>query len=333
MASSLLARRPGQKAPLFRVLPVRVSLAIVVLPWWTMDQHNDAAEFLRSRRDRISPERAGIVGGSRRRVPGLRREEVAMLANVSVDYYAKLERGDLGGASPEVLDSVARALQLDEAETDHLLDLARAAGPAPLRRRRPASPAVDRGVRRLVESVTEVPLWMRDRRMDLVVANGLGRALYAPVIDDPAARGNTARFTFLSPAARTFFPEWEQNADGIVATMRSYAGQAPHDKGLTDVIGELVTRSDDFRVRWAAHDVRHHRAGAKRICHPQVGDLELTYVAMDLPAHPEWFMFAYTAEAGSASQERLALLGSLAATPRAVPGAGALPGRPSSAPR
>jgi len=157
-------------------------------------------------------------------------------------------------------------------------------------------------------------MWVRDRRMDLVAANALGRALYAPVLDDPASRGNTARFTFLNPAAQNFFPDWERNADDIVATLRTYAGQNPHDKPLTDLIGELVTRSDGFRFRWSKHNVRHHRTGIKRIHHPVVGLLEFSYQAMDLPSDPDWFMFAYTAEAGSVTDERMKLLGSLAAT-------------------
>jgi transcriptional regulator with XRE-family HTH domain len=279
-----------------------------------MDHRAEAAEFLRTRRNRITPDRAGIIGGARRRVPGLRREEVAMLTAVSVEYYARMERGDLAGVSAEVLDSLARALQLDEAETDHLHDLARAAGPAPPRRKRPARQSVTPTLQRFLDAVTGVPMWVRDRRMDFVAANPLGRALYAPMLDDPANRGNTARFTFLNPASRIFFPDWEQDAAGIVATLRSYAGQNPLDKKLTDLIGELVTRSDTFRHRWAAHDVRHHRAGIKRVHHPAVGDLEFSYQAMDLSANPEWFMFAYTAEPGSPTEERLKLLGSLAAT-------------------
>ena len=280
-----------------------------------MDHRTAVSDFLRTRRDRITPEQAGIIGGSRRRVPGLRREEVAMLAGVSVEYYARMERGDLAGVSAEVLDSVAQALRLDEAERDHLDDLARAAGPRPMRRRKKAcEKGVTPAFQRFLDAVTGAPVWVRDRRMDFVAANALGRALYAPLFEDPSGRANTARFTFLDPAARLFFPDWEANADGIVATMRSYAGQNPLDKGLTDLIGELVTRSDAFRQRWSVHDVRHHRVGAKRIHHPVVGDLELSYEAMDLPANPDWFMFAYTAEPGSPTEERIRLLGSLAAT-------------------
>ena len=280
-----------------------------------MDHRTAVSDFLRTRRDRITPEQAGIIGGSRRRVPGLRREEVAMLAGVSVEYYARMERGDLAGVSAEVLDSVAQALRLDEAERDHLDDLARAAGPRPMRRRKKAcEKGVTPAFQRFLDAVTGAPVWVRDRRMDFVAANALGRTLYAPLFEDPSGRANTARFTFLDPAARLFFPDWEANADGIVATMRTYAGQNPLDKGLTDLIGELVTRSDAFRQRWSVHDVRHHRAGAKRIHHPVVGDLELSYEAMDLPANPDWFMFAYTAEPGSPTEERIRLLGSLAAT-------------------
>jgi len=280
-----------------------------------MNRSEDAAEFLRSRRDRIKPEQARLLGGARRRVPGLRREEVAYLAGVSIDYYVRMERGDLRGVSPEVLDALARALQLDEAETAHLHDLARAAGPqSAQRRKRPVDQTVSPSLQRFIDGVTGAGVWVRDRKMDYVAANPLGRALYSPILADAADRGNTARFVFFNPASRNFFPDWERNADQLVATLRAYAGQHPHDKGLTDLIGELVTRSDTFRVRWAAHDVRFHRGGVKRMHHPEVGDLELSYDAMELPANPEWTMFAYTAEPGTPSAERLTLLGSLAAS-------------------
>src|SRR5699024_2676615 len=254
-----------------------------------MDHRAEVSDFLRTRRDRITPEQAGIVGGGRRRVPGLRREEVAMLAGVSVEYYARMERGDLRGVSLEVLDALARALRLGEAERDHLADLAHAAGPRPRRRRGgPREQVVQPQLQQFLDAVTGAPMWVRDRRLDYVAANPLGRALYAPMLDDPANRGNTARFTFLSTASRLFFPDWEANADNIVATLRTYAGQNPLDKRLTDLIGELVTRSDTFRYRWARHDVRHHRAGMKRIHHPEVGDLELRYQAMEFPANADW---------------------------------------------
>lgn len=280
----------------------------------TVSNQSEVSEFLRSRRERLTPDQAGILGGGRRRVPGLRREEVAMLAGMSADYYAKMERGSLAGVSPDILDAVARALRLDPAESGHLHDLARAAATSPIRRARSAAPTVTASLQRFLDAVTDTPVWIRNRRMDVIATNPLGRALLAPILDDPTNRANNARFTFLSPAARAYYPDWDQGADSIVATLRSYAGQNPHDRSLTDLIGELVTRSDAFRTRWAAHNVRYHRSGTKRIHHPDAGDLEFTFEAMDLPAYPGWEMFAYTTIVGSASEEGVRLLGSLTAT-------------------
>jgi transcriptional regulator with XRE-family HTH domain len=282
-----------------------------------MDHRNEVQEFLRSRRARITPEMANLIGGSNRRVPGLRREEVAMLAGVSADYYAQLERGDLARVSDEVLDALARALQLDEAETSHLFDLARAAHPRPARRRRPRAAAnqVRPSLQRFLDAITDAPAWVRDERMDFVATNRLGRALNAPLFADPRRPVNNARFVFLSEdASRQFYLDWEKGADDIVAAMRIYAGKHPHDKQLTDLIGELVTRSDAFRTRWAAHNVRFHRTGVKRIRHPVVGELELVYEGLDLPADAGWHLYTFTAAPGSPSDERLRLLASWAAT-------------------
>ena len=279
-----------------------------------MDNQTEVAEFLRTRRARVTPDQAGLITGGRRRVTGLRREEVAMLASVSTDYYAKMERGNLTGVSPEIIDSVARALRLDEAETAHLQDLARASTPA-LSRRRPRSVdgAVRPSLQRFLDAITGAPAWVMNQRKDFLATNALGRALMAPMLDDPANRDNLARFTFFSQASRNFFPDWEQGADSIVASMRTAAGQQ-HDKALTNLIGELVTRSDAFRLRWSAHDVRFHRTGSKRIVHPEVGDLEFIFEGLDLPDHPGWTLYAYTTAAGSPTEERIQLLGSLAAT-------------------
>ncbi|PZF56372.1 transcriptional regulator [Curtobacterium sp. MCSS17_008] len=276
----------------------------------------EISDFLQSRRGRITPERAGIIGGGRRRVPGLRREELAMLAGVSSDYYAKMERGHLAGVSDEVLDALARALQLDEAETDHLLDLARADSPVPVRRRspKPTDLAVRPSLQRFLDTITGTPTIVQNRRSDIVATNPLGRALLSPLLDDPANQGNNARFTFLSPASRNFYVDWEQGASSLVASMRSHAGKNPHDRDLTDLIGELVTRSDDFRRRWAAHDVHFHRSGTKRLHHPAVGDVEVLFEAMHLPDSPGWTMYAYTTVPGSPSDERMQLLGSIAAS-------------------
>jgi transcriptional regulator with XRE-family HTH domain len=270
---------------------------------------------LRSRRARLTPEEVGLVAGGRRRVPGLRREEVALLAGVSVDYYAQLERGELAGVSDDVLEAVACALGLDEAETSHLYNLARAAQPRPVRRRRPAPEKVRPSLQWYLDSLTATPVWIRDERMDLVATNALGRALHAPLFDNPRRPVNNARFVFLEEeASRRFFRDWDQGADDIVATLRAYAGARPHDKALTDLIGELVTASEAFRTRWAAHHVRHHRTGVKRIHHPVVGDLDLHYEALDLPSDPGWHMFAYSAPPNSPTDERLRVLASWAAT-------------------
>lgn len=280
-----------------------------------MDHRADVAEFLRSHRDRLAPEQVGLIGGGRRRVPGLRREEVAALTRVSAEYYARMERGDLCGVSPEVLDALAEALRMDEAEAAHLHDLARAASPRRTRRRRSRSfePTIRPSLRRLLDA-SAVPVWICDRRTTIVAANPLGRALYAPIIDDAANGSNTARFVFLNPAAQAFFPDWGWVADEVAGTLRSYAGQCPLDRALTDLVGELVTRSEEFRARWGRHDVRFHRLGVKRIHHPVVGGLELDYETLDLPADPDWCLVAHTAEPGGTSDERLQLLGSLAAS-------------------
>ncbi|WP_419702963.1 helix-turn-helix transcriptional regulator [Promicromonospora sp. NFX87] len=282
-----------------------------------MDSKTEIREFLRTRRERITPEQAGIIGGIRRRVPGLRREEVAMLAGMSVDYYAKMERGSLAGVSAEVLDALARALHLDDAETAHLNDLARASAPASAarRRRRPtARTTVRPSLQRFLDAVTEAPAWIADQRGDILATNQLGRALLAPMLDDPSVGRNMPRYMFLSPGSRNFYPDWEQGADNTVSSLRSAAGRNPHDKGLTDTIGELVTRSDAFRYRWSAHDVRYHDTGTKRIHHPDVGDLEFVYEGTVLPSDPGWTLFVFTTAAGSPTEERMKLLGSLAAS-------------------
>ncbi len=294
-----------------------------------MDNQAEVSEFLRTRRDRLTPAQAGILGGGRRRVPGLRREELAALAGTSVDYIAKMERGNLAGVSAEVLDAVARALQLDDAETEHLHDLARASAPvSPRKRPKPPVTTVRPTLQRFLDAITGTPVWVRNHRMDYLAGNDLGEALFSPILQDAASRRNNALFTFLSPAARIYYPDWEQGADGVVASLRSHAGRNPHDKSLTDLIGELVTRSDDFRYRWAKHDVRFHRAGTKRIHHPAVGDLEFSFEALELPDSPGLTMFAYTTEPGSASEERVRLLGSLAATTTATPVDAQRQGRP-----
>jgi len=282
-----------------------------------MDSKAEIREFLTTRRARITPEDVGLPtygDASHRRVPGLRREETALLAGVSVDYYTRLERGNAAGVSDGVLEALARALQLDEAERAHLFDLARAAQPATPRRRPRKKERIRPSVQRMLDAMTEAPAFVRNGRLDLLAANSLGRALYAPHFDSPAQPPNTGRFVFLDPRSAAFYVDWDDVANQVVSVLRSEAGRDPHDRGLSDLIGELSTQSEDFRVRWAAHNVRFHDTGVKRLHHPVVGDLTLTYESMELAADHGLTMFAYTAEAGSKSEEALNLLTSWAAT-------------------
>ena len=280
-----------------------------------MDQRSEIREFLASRRARITPQQAGLsVYGANRRVPGLRREEVALLAGVSVDYYTQMERGNLGGVSDGVLDALAGALQLDEAERSHLFNLARAAT-TPARPRRPRGPERIRpSVQRLLDAMTGVPAYVRTGRLDILGVNRLGQALYAPVLDSRRLPVNLARFLFLDPRAGDFYVDWDKTANDAVAILRGEAGRNPYDRRLSDLVGELSTRSEEFRTRWAAHNVRLHRTGRKQLHHPVAGDVELTYEALELPADPGLTIITYTAEPGTASQAGLDFLASWAAT-------------------
>jgi transcriptional regulator with XRE-family HTH domain len=281
-----------------------------------MDNRNEIREFLTSRRARITPEQAGLtVYGGNRRVPGLRREEAAMLAGVSVDYYTRLERGNLTGASESVLDALARALHLDEAERAHLVDLARAANTAPARtRRQPTQPRVRPGVQRILDSLVGAPGFVLNGRLDILAANPLGHALYSEMYTDPVRPANHARFLFLNPRATTFWSNWDKAAGDTVALLRAEAGRDPYDRELSALVGELSTRSDEFRVRWAAHNVRFHHTGVKYMHHPHVGDLTLAWEVLDLTADTGLTLLVYTAEPGTASHDALNLLASWAAT-------------------
>jgi transcriptional regulator with XRE-family HTH domain len=287
-----------------------------------MDNRSEVREFLMTRRARVAPESVGIPAGGNRRVAGLRRSEAAALAGVSVEYYAKLERGAIAGASAAVLDALASALQLDDAERAHLLDLARAADGIPSSgrsRRRSAKPGVARpSLQWALSSITDAIAFVRDPRQNLVATNDLARAFYSPVIGDGGRTPNLARFQFLDPAARDFYPDWDLFAEMCVAIMRAEAGRDPHDKGLQDLVGELSTRSETFRRLWAAHDVRIHGAGTKRFQHPLVGELTLAYEELAITAEPGNVLLVYTAEPGSPSAERLALLASWSMTQRSA---------------
>ena len=280
-----------------------------------VDNKDDVREFLATRRARVTPDQVGLpIHDSTRRVPGLRREEVAVLAGVSIDYYTRLERGNLTGVSDSVLEAVARALLLDEAERSHLFDLARSANnTASPRKRRPTPTRIRPGVQRLLDAMHDAPALVRNARLDVVAANRLGCALFAPAFADATTPANLARFTFLDEQATEFFADWDDVANATVALLRVEAGRSPGDHDLSDLVGQLATRSDEFRVRWAGHNVRLHDHGDKRFHHPVVGDLTLAFEELPLPADPGLTITAYTAETGTASHDALALLASWSA--------------------
>ncbi|MGY3317176.1 helix-turn-helix transcriptional regulator [Arthrobacter sp. TE12232] len=283
-----------------------------------MDNRAEVREFLMSRRARLTPEDAGIAAGSNRRVAGLRRSEVALLADVSVEYYAKLERGSIAGASASVLESVARALRLDDTERAHLFDLARAADGIPtsgrLRKRATAQAGARLSLQWALEAITEGVAFVRDPYQNLLATNALGRAFYSPVIGDSGRTPNLARFQFLDPASRDFYPDWEQFGEMCVGIMRAEAGRDPHDRTMQDLVGELSTRSETFRALWGAHNVRTHGSGTKRFHHPVAGELTLAYEELAITAEPGLVLMVYTAEPGSPSAERLRLLASWGAS-------------------
>lgn len=285
-----------------------------------MDNRAEVRQFLSTRRGRITPEQAGLEPyGGRRRVPGLRREEVARLAGVSVDYYTRLERGNLSGVSDSVLDAIARALELDRAEHDHLYDLARTANTSGRKR---AAGTVPSGVRpelqHLLDAITGAPAFIGNNRMDILAANTLGYALYSEMYRSTARPANHSRFIFLDPRSHDFYTDWERAASTNVAILRREAGRHPHDKGIAELVGELSMRSGEFRTRWAAHNVRRHYAGTKSFRHPVVGLLELHYQVLELEEDPGHTLTVYPAIPGSPSDEALKLLASWAATENIV---------------
>lgn len=282
-----------------------------------VDNRTEVREFLATRRAKIAPSQTDLpFFGRNRRVPGLRREEVALLAGVSVDYYTRLEKGNLAGVSVSVLEAIARALQFDEAEREHLFNLARAAHTSALRAPRRCGPQQVRpSVQRILQSMTTTPAFVRNGRLDVLAINPLGKALYAALFDDPVRPANLARFCFLDRRAEELYPNWEDAANTTVALLHTEAGRDPYDRALSDLVGELSTRSEAFRTRWAAHNVRLHNTGVKHFFHPIVGELELTFDAMALPPDEGLTLTVYSAEPGSASEEGLNLLMRLGLTP------------------
>jgi transcriptional regulator with XRE-family HTH domain len=271
--------------------------------------NKELSDFLRSRRARVTPEQAGITAGASRRVPGLRREEVALSAGLSVDYYIRLERGRVANASEAVLEAVARALRLDDVERAHLFNLAR-----PQSVVRSSEPAVPRRVRpgayALLEVLRDTPAMIVDGCMDVLAANRMARALFADFEAMPARERNLARFVFLDPAARELFIDWDIAARMIVTGLHLYAGRHPNDPQLAEIINQLSAVDEDFRRWWAAQDVEEFTRGTRRYRHPLLGEVTLEHETLIFPGEPEQWLIVNTAEPGSPSSQALRILAS-----------------------
>ncbi|MEV0673458.1 helix-turn-helix transcriptional regulator [Mycobacterium sp. NPDC050441] len=281
-----------------------------------MDIAKDIREFLMSRRAKITPEQVGLSPGMRRRVPGLRREEVAQLAGVSTEYYTQIERGNVAGVSDEVLQAVSRALRLSDDEAAHFFNLARAAAGTrtPTRIKRATVKKLPEGVQALIDSMTNSPAIVMDGNLDILAANPLGRTLYSPLFDRSIGPPNFARFIFFDSSAAQVFPEWERSADEAVALLQAEAARDPHSAAITQIVGELATQSIEFRTRWAAHNVTGHRHGVKKFGHPEFGDLTLTYNVFEVTAAPGLSLVGYTAEPNSPSAQALSIMASWSVT-------------------
>ncbi|WP_329118034.1 helix-turn-helix domain-containing protein [Streptomyces sp. NBC_01465] len=284
-----------------------------------MDQRAELSEFLRSRRARLKPEDVGLPEhGRARRVPGLRREELAQLAGVSVAYYTRLEQGNGRNVSTEVLDAIARALRLTDAEQAHLTHLAK---PKTKKKRQPAwrTQKVRADVQHLMDAMEGVPAYLLGQRLDILGMNRLGQALFGDLASVPPAERNVARQVFLNPTQRELYMDWECKATEVVSVLRLYAGCSPDDPQLSALVGELSVKSDEFRTLWAAHTVTEKGHGVKRLHHPVVGELTLSYETLKFPDDHDLSLVTFHAEPGSASAESLRLLASWGVDAAAAP--------------
>jgi transcriptional regulator with XRE-family HTH domain len=283
-----------------------------------MDRRSEIAGFLRSRRARVTPEEAGLpADGRARRVPGLRRDEVARLAGMSTEYYTRLEQGRAGIPSPEVVEAIARTLQLDLGEREHLTNLL--AGPASARREPPAPPRVRPGLHVMLQTLEHVPAFIIDRRLDVLASNHLARAVLTDFEALPVPQRNLARFYLLDPGARDRVIDWPTVAEAAVGMLRLSAGHDPNDRRLTDLVGEFTRRSPEFAAWWSEHRVLRRTYGTKSYRHPDVGDLHFSYECLHPPGDPDQTLVVYNVEPGSPTAEALRLLGSLTTPARHVP--------------
>ncbi|MDX3456873.1 helix-turn-helix transcriptional regulator [Streptomyces sp. ME02-8801-2C] len=278
-------------------------------PGGALDRRAELSEFLRTRRARLKPEDVGLPDhGRHRRVPGLRREELAQLAGVSVAYYTRLEQGNGQNVSAEILDAIARALRLTGAEHAHLTHLAK---PKQHKKKPSTRTQVVRGaLRQLLDTLDGVPAYIGGRRTDILAWNAMAASLFGDWADLPPQDRNWARLVFLRPEYRDLFLDWEQKAIDIVCVLRMDAGCYPEDPNLAALVGELSVKSEDFRRLWATHDVKEKSYGVKRFRHPLVGELTLNYESLRFPDDSDQSLIIYNAEPGSPSAEALHLLAS-----------------------
>lgn len=275
-----------------------------------MDPRIEINSFLTSRRAKLTPDQAGVPQfGGARRVTGLRREEVAHLAGVSTDYYARLERGKISGASREVLEAIARALQLDSDEHEHLLNLVAITQRRTPRKKTSNRTTVRPGIQRVLDSIT-TPAFVQNPRLDRIGSNQPGRALYSLPADGSQDKFNYAHYLFLDPRASRFHRDFENAKHNVVALLHAATSHDPYDKELIEVIGTLSTQSEEFRSLWASHDIFRYRSGAKLLTHSGIGDLEFGYESFELSTDPGLVMLVYTIEPGSPTAEAMGLLSS-----------------------
>jgi len=267
-------------------------------------------EFLRSRRARLDPDAVGLPHSPiPRRGRGLRREEVAALAGVSVDYYARLEQGRIGNVSDQVLAAIEAALRLDPLECEHLRSLVGTSQPKPQRRTSsPGKPRVRISMRTFIDAIDPVPAMLQGPRMEVLAWNRAAAILLTDFAAMPAAERNIVRWLFLDPTTRTRYPDWEQIAAPTVAALRAYHDPRVHDDALERLVGELSVASEEFASFWADYRLFKHTNGTKRIHHPTVGVMTLNYETLDVPDSGGQFLSTYTADVGSPSEEKLRIL-------------------------
>ncbi|MGW6461330.1 helix-turn-helix transcriptional regulator [Streptomyces sp. NPDC055078] len=297
-----------------------------------MNQIVELGEFLRSCRGRVRPADAGLPGTARRRVPGLRREELAHLAGVSIDYYTRLEQGRSRTASPEILEALATALRLDGTERAHLYDLANRRPLRPRRYRAAPAERVSPASHRLLTTLDSAccPAFVLGRRTDVVASNALARALIADFDALAAHERNLARFLFLDPAARELYADWHGAAADTAAMLRLDAGRHPGDPRLGELVGELAVRSEHFRTYWAERRVHERTEGTKGYRHPVAGELTVTYQALALPGASDQTLVVYSTEPGSPSGTALRFLANWSAEPVPEGARGTAPTEPDS---